>query len=107
MFEDIGVKVRIVYNTQTVGKYFSLKDSINRMYQSCLINKFTCPGDLNKQYFSMTERHLFVRIKEHVTLTNSAVFKHIEYRACCTNCNIIYNCFEIIKTCSSYKRIMI
>ena len=27
MFEDIEVKVRIAYNTEKVGKYFSLKDS--------------------------------------------------------------------------------
>ena len=32
MFEDIGVKIRIAYNTQKVGKYFSLKDSDNHMY---------------------------------------------------------------------------
>ena len=78
MFEDIGVKVRIAYNTEKVGKYFSLKDSISHLYQSCLVYKFTCPGDLNNQYIGETERQLFVRIKEHVTPTNSAVFKHIE-----------------------------
>ena len=42
MFEDIGVKIRIAYNTQKVGKYFSLKDSVSHMYQSCIIYKFTC-----------------------------------------------------------------
>ena len=49
------------------------------MYQSCLVYKFTCPGDLNNQYIGDTERQLFVRVKEHVTPTYSAVFKHIEY----------------------------
>ena len=101
MFEGIGVKVRFAYNTEKVRKYFSLKDSICRLYQSCLVYKSTCPGDLNNQYIGETERQLFVRIKEHVTPTNNAVFKHIENCAFCTNCNNIYNCFETIKTCSS------
>ena len=47
MFEDIEVKVRIAYKTEKVGKYFSLKNSISRLYQSCLAYKFTCQGDRN------------------------------------------------------------
>ena len=35
------------------------------MYQSCLVYKFTCPGDLINQYIGETERQLCVRIKEH------------------------------------------
>ena len=54
MFEDIGVKIRIANNTQKVGKYFSLKDSNNHMYQSCIVYKFTCPGDLDNQYIGET-----------------------------------------------------
>ena len=92
MFEDIGVKIRIANNTQKVGKYFSLKDSNNHMYQSCIVYKFTCPGDLDNQYIGETERQLFVRIKEHVTPTNSVVFKHIENCVFCTKCKI-YDCF--------------
>ena len=34
------------------------------------------------------------------------VFKHIENCVFCTNCKIIYNCFEIIKTCSSYNDLL-
>ena len=58
MFEDIGVKIHIAYNKLKVGNYFSLNDSINNMYRSCLICKFTCPGDLNNQYIGETERQL-------------------------------------------------
>ena len=54
IFEDIGVKIRIAYNTQKVGKYFSMKDLINHMYQSCIVYKFTCPGDLDNQYIGET-----------------------------------------------------
>ena len=66
------------------------------MYQNCLVYKFTCPEDLNIQYIGETERQIFVKIKEHVTPTNSAVFKHIENCAYCTNYHNIYSCFEII-----------
>ena len=100
MFKDIGIKICIVYYTQKVGKYFSLKDSINHMYQSFIVYKFTCPGDLNNQYIGETERQLFVRIKEHVTPTNSAVITQIANCAFCTNCNI-YNYFIITKILSS------
>ena len=63
-------------------------------------------GDLNNQYIGETEGQLFVRIKEHLTPTNSSVFKHIENCAYCTNYKNIYNCFEIIKTCSSFKDLL-
>ena len=106
VFESIGVKVRITYRSEKVGKYFSLKDSISSLYQSCLVYKFMCPGDLNNQYIGETERQLFVRIKEHVTPTNSAVFKHIENCVFCTNCKNIYNCFKVIKTCTSYNELL-
>ena len=96
MFEDIGVKIRIAYNTQKNVKCFFLKDSVNHMYQSCIVYKFTCPGDLDNQYIDETERQLFVRIREHVTPTNKAVFKPIRNCIFCKNCNI-YNCFQIIK----------
>ena len=56
MFEDVGVKIRIAYNVQKEGKYLSLKDSINHIYQSCIVYKFTCSGDLNNQYIGKTER---------------------------------------------------
>ena len=46
MFEDIGVKIRNAYNTQKEGIYFSLKDSINHMYQSFLVYNFFCPSSI-------------------------------------------------------------
>ena len=91
-FEEIGVEICIAYKPQKVGKYYSLKDSINQMYQSCLVYKFTCPDNLNNQYIGETKRQLFVRIKEHVTPTNSAVFKHIENCAYCAD----YTAFIIV-----------
>ena len=66
---------------------------------------FTCPGDIDNQYISKTERQFFVRIKEHVTPTNRAVLKHIENCVFCTNCNI-YDCFKIIKKCTFYNDLL-
>ena len=106
MLEDIRLKIGIAYNTQKVGKYFSLKESINHMYQNCVFYKFTCSSDLNNQYIGETKRQYFIRTKEHVTPTNSAVFKHIKYCEFCTNCNKIYNFFEIVKTSSSYNDLL-
>ena len=48
------------------------------MFQSCLVYKFTSPSDLNNQYISYTKKQLIVKIKEHVTLSISAVFQNIE-----------------------------
>ena len=76
MYKDIGEKKRSAQNTQKVGKYFFLKDSINCLYQNCLVYKYTSLGYLSNQYIGETERQLFVRIKEHVTPNNSVVLKH-------------------------------
>ena len=80
-------------------------DSVNHMYKSCVVYKFTCPGDLDNHYIGETERQLFVRIKEHVTPTSSAVFNHIENFVFCTNCNI-YDCLKIIKECTSHNDLL-
>ena len=74
------------------------------MYESCVVYKFTCPCDQNNQYIGETERQLLVRIKEHITTTNSEVFiencsyyKHF--------CNI-YNCFEVTEICETYNYLL-
>lgn len=55
---------------------FSLKDSINREYESFVVYKSTGQGDHNNQYVGEIEQQLFVRIKEHVAPTYIAVFKN-------------------------------
>ena len=55
------------------------------MYQSCIVYKFRCPGNLDNQYIGETEQQLFVRVKKHVTQTYSAVFKQIKNCAFCKN----------------------
>ena len=75
------------------------------MYHSCVVYKIKCLGDLDNQYIGETERQLFVRIKEHVTPSISAVFKYIENCVFCKNCNG-YDSFNIVKNCISYNDIL-
>ena len=103
----IGIKTRIVFSTTKVGSYFSLKDSISKKFSSCIVYKFTCPGDLDTQYIGETERQLFVRIKEHTTPTNSSVSSHIETCKYCLNCNNINDCFEVLKFCSTHCSLLV
>ena len=76
--ETIGINIKVAFRTSKVGNYFSLKEKINKLYRSCIVYKFQCPGDLDTQYIGETERQLFVRIKEHTQPTNSAIFSHID-----------------------------
>ena len=99
--ETIGINIKVAFRTSKVGNYFSLKEKINKLYRSCIVYKFQCPGDLDTQYIGETERQLFVRIKEHTKPTNSAVFSHIEQCRICQNHNDIFNCFEVIKFCKN------
>ena len=61
--ETIGINIKVAFRTSKVGNYFSLKEKINKLYRSCIVYKFQCPGDLDTQYIGETERQLFVRIK--------------------------------------------
>ena len=102
----IGFKTHIAFSTVKVGSYFSLKDSISKKFSSCLVYKFTCPGDLNTQYIGETERQLFLRIKEHTTTTNSSVFSHIEACKYCQNCDNISDCFKVVKFCTTHSNLL-
>ena len=105
-FDQIGIKIQVAFSTTKVGNYFSLKDNISKYFSSCLVYKFSCPGDLDTQYIGETERQLFVRIKEHTTPTNSTVFAHIENCIFCQNCDKIFNCFEVIKFCKKRSNLL-
>ena len=73
----VGIKKRIVFSTVRVGSYFFLNNSISKKFGSCVVYKFTCPGDLDTQYIGETERQPFLRIKKHTTPTNSSVFSNM------------------------------
>ena len=106
ILEESGINIYVSYRTLKVGSYFSLKDSVSKFYKSRVVYKFKCPGDLDNQYIGETERQLFVRIQEHITPSNSAVFEHIESCYCCKNFSNIYDCFETLKVCNSYNNLL-
>lgn len=39
IFQDVGVKIDITYKRVKEGKYFSLKDTIKKLYESCVVYK--------------------------------------------------------------------
>ena len=53
------------------------------------------------QYIGETKRQLFVKIKEHIKPTNSAVFSHIEQCKNCQDHDDIVNCFRVIIFCKN------
>ena len=96
--ETIGINIKVAFRTYKVGNYFSLKDRINNFYRNCIVYK-QCPGDLDTEYIGETKRQLFVRIKENIKPTNSAVFSHIEQCKNCQDHDDFSNCFKVIKFC--------
>ena len=58
--------IQQAYSKVKVRKYFSLKDTINKSYSSCMVYIFTFPGYLDTQYIGETEQQQLVRIKEEL-----------------------------------------
>ena len=54
-----------------------MKDKLNKLSKSNVIYQFSCPG-CESSYIGKTERTLFERTKEHVTLANSAIKGHLD-----------------------------
>ena len=78
-----------------------MKDRIDKFYRGLIVNKFQFLGDLVTKYIGKTKRQLFVRIKEHIRPTNSAVFSHIEQCKICQNHNSTFNYFDVINFCKN------
>ena len=55
----------------------NMKDKLNKLSKSNVIYQFSCPG-CESSYIGKTERTLFERTKEHVTLANSAIKGHLD-----------------------------
>ena len=85
IFKYIEITILTTYNSVKVENYPFLKDTINKNYKTCLVNKFTCSRNLDTQYIGETEWQSFVKIKE-INTTNSTIFKHI------TNCDYCQKC---------------
>ena len=99
VFKEIGVKIRTAYKTQKVGKYFFRK-RLNKSYVSKLLSLQVYVSRWPDQPVHWWDWKTTLRKNQR------ALFKHIESWAYYKNYNNIYNCFKIIKTCSSYNDLL-
>ena len=100
------VKIRLVYAPYKIGSMFSLKDNLPSDLKSNVVYKFQCRR-CNASYIGETQRHINVRIKEHlVSDKNSQVNKHLlENSECKSVCD--ESCFSIIDMASSSFRLKV
>ena len=60
------LNIRIIFKAQnTLGQFFKIKDRLPDCIQSCIVYKYTCVT-CQGEYIGKTERHLEVRICEHL-----------------------------------------
>ena len=77
------VNFRVMYSTNKLSMFCSMKDKVPDSMKSNVIYKFTCPH-CNGQYVGKAERNLCTRIKEHSHIPTSgefnkfsAIFSHL------------------------------
>ena len=102
------IDLSCVFTSFKVKDYFSLKCKSSPFLKSNVVYKFTCQSDSDIIYIGETERHIGIRVGEHLDLQSdkpSAVTKHI---LTCKDCfvkhsqgDLSYKDFEIIKSCQS------
>ena len=96
------MKLRIVYDTFKINRYFQLKTKTPHALCSNVVYQFRCSCDTNLTYVGMTTRHLAARACEHLVFAQShksAIKDHIH--ACATGREDKYtvNSFQIAKRC--------
>jgi hypothetical protein len=100
-----NINLKAAYRTTKVGSYFCLKQSIPRLFKSCVVYDFKCPLDKDIRYIGETERPLFVRIEDHCSRISgenakpSAIRDHMLGCDACTSANNIAESFSVMKTC--------
>ena len=82
------ISVRLIFTSNKICSYFSLKDSIPREMLSNVVYKFTC-ANCNVCYIGETTQQFITRINQHLfTDVKSAVYKHLHStEACNASCN--------------------
>ena len=102
--ESFTAKLRVVYQSCKVGRYFGLKDKTPFPYSSNAVYKFTCSEDGDKSYIGVTSRQLFVRVSEHFNPTRlSAVQDHVSGCRSCQQMTNPIDRFEVCRICSDSK----
>ena len=75
--------VRLVFTSNKISSYFSLKDAIPMHITPCVIYKFAC-SNCNVCYIGETTKQFIVRVKEHLfTDKGSAIYRHLNKDATC------------------------
>ena len=62
---DLGVRLRTVYNIFKVGQYFGLKDKMPWQLAPNVMHEFKCSVDRDITYIGMSTRQLLSRVAEH------------------------------------------
>lgn len=103
---EFNEDLQIVYQTDKVENYFSLKDSTPRSIMPKVVYQFTCPKDSGAAYVGYTNRTLGERVKEHLR-GGTAVSDHISNCDTCKNTKINLEHFTILKRCRTKYETMI
>ena len=99
---EFGLKLRVVYDTFKINRYFQLKTKTAHALCSNVVYQFCCSCDTNLAYVGMTTRHLAARVCEHLVLAGpqkSAIKEHIRACAICLEEKYTVNSFQILKSC--------
>ena len=79
-------EIQVVYHTNKLKNFFSLKDRIPKLMQSTLVYEFQCQSETDSKYIGKTKRRLGQRINEH-SKGKSAVKDHLDR---CNNCKLSF-----------------
>ena len=98
VYREFGLKLRLVYDTFKINRYFQLKIKIPHALCSNVMYQFQYSCDTNLAYVGMTTRHLTARACKHLVLAGlqkSAIKKHIRACAICREEKYTVNSFRI------------
>ena len=98
VYREFGLKLKVVYDTFKVNRYFQLKTKTPHALCSNVVYQFRCSCDTNLAYVGMTTRHLAARACEHLVLAGSqksAIKEHIRACAICREEKYTVNSFQI------------
>ena len=103
MSRKLNIEVRTVFRPFKISNYFSLKAKCPDSLKSMLVYRYRCPKNGGTTYIGRTKRHFLVRMKEHMTASQSpsAIFNHVidcDCSASKENFEIIYkakNTYEL------------
>ena len=99
-----GIKLRVLFDTFKVNRYFQLKSKTpHHALSSNVVYQFTCSCDTNLSFIGMSMRHLGTRAGEHLNVDDShksAIKDHLRScRQCCNGvCNV--TSFKILRKCN-------